>query len=177
MPEDSRTPPPGSFGLALREARPTDIDALARLEAESFSSDRLSRRSLVSLAKSPSACLLVASGADEPVGYAVFLTRRGAQSARLYSIAVDSNVTGRGVGSRLLLAAESEARRRGATRMHLEVRADNAAAVRFYEKSGYQHVGQRPGYYQDGATALLFSRELAAPKAATPPARRLHRAA
>jgi ribosomal-protein-alanine acetyltransferase len=177
MPEDSRPPPPGRFGLALREARPTDIDALARLEAECFSSDRLSRRSLASLARSPSASLLVASRADDPIGYAALLLRRGAHSARLYSIAIHPQGAGQGIGSQLLRAAEHEARRRGATRMHLEVRADNSAAVRFYVKSGYRATGRRPGYYEDGETALLFARELPAPEADFTPARRLGQAA
>lgn len=163
--------------MVIREARPTDIDALVKLEAECFASDRLSRRSLASLARSPSACLLVAAGCSgEPVGYAVLLTRRGSQRARLYSIAVADAAGGQGVGSRLLTAAEEAARRRGASRLHLEVRADNSKAISLYERSGYRLSGQRPDYYEDGMTALLFGRQLAAP-AAVPPLRRLRRAA
>lgn len=178
MPEDSRLPPSGRSGLMIREARSTDIDALTRLEAECFASDRLSRRSLASLAKSPSACVLVASSAEGTVGYAVILMRRGSQTARLYSIAVSSEATGRGVGSRLLSAAEDMARRRGASRLHLEVRADNSRAIGLYERSGYRSAGQRLDYYEDGATALLFGRQIAIPSAASPAApRRLRRAA
>jgi ribosomal-protein-alanine N-acetyltransferase len=177
MPEDSRLPPAGRSGLIIREARSTDIDALTRLEAECFASDRLSRRSLASLAKSPSACVLVASDADGTVGYAVVLMRRGSRRARLYSIAVTSMAVGRGVGSGLLSAAEDAARRRGACRLHLEVRADNAKAVAFYERTGYRPGGQRLDYYEDGATALLFGRQLTVTAAAGPPPRRLRRAA
>lgn len=178
MPEDSRLPPSGRSGLMIREARSTDIDALTRLEAECFASDRLSRRSLASLAKSPSACVLVASGTEGTVGYAVILMRRGSQRARLYSIAVSSEATGRGVGSRLLTAAEDAARRRGACRLHMEVRADNAKAIGLYERAGYRPVGQRPDYYEDGTTALLLGRQIAIPAAASPaPPRRLRRAA
>jgi ribosomal protein S18 acetylase RimI-like enzyme len=32
--------------------------------------------------------------------------------------------------------------------------------VRFYERLGYKPAGQRPGYYDDGLTALLFARHL-----------------
>ena len=158
MPEDGR-PPPGS-GLVIREARSTDIDALTLLEANRFISDRLSRRSLAALARSPSACLLVASRGGKPIGYAALLTRRGGRSARLYSIAVAAEEAGHGIGSLLLAAAEDAARLRHAERMHLEVRADNSTAVAFYERSGYRPIGQRPGYYDDGMTALLFARNL-----------------
>ena len=82
--------------------------------------------------------MLVASGAEAPVGYAVVLTRRGSRSARLYSIAVAAEAAGRGIGSRLLAAAEEAARRRGADRLHLEVRADNSTAIRLYERAGYR---------------------------------------
>ena len=177
MPEDSRLPPPGRPGLVIREARPSDIEPLTRLEAECFASDRLSRRSLASLAKSPSACVLVASDADETVGYALVLMRRGSKKARLYSIAVGSGAAGHGVGSHLLSAAEDTAYRRGASRMHLEVRADNSKAIGFYQRAGYRPVGQRRGYYEDGTTALLFDRQLAAQSAAVSPPRRLRRAA
>ena len=33
-------------GIVVREARPRDLDAIARLENESFETDRVSRRSL-----------------------------------------------------------------------------------------------------------------------------------
>jgi ribosomal protein S18 acetylase RimI-like enzyme len=61
----------------------------------------------------------------------------------------------------LVRALEEEARRRGASRMYLEVRVDNAAAIRLYEKLGYRSIGRREDYYEDGAAALLFARELA----------------
>jgi ribosomal-protein-alanine N-acetyltransferase len=173
MPEDSRPPPQGRSGLVIREARSTDIAALTKLEAECFASDRLSRRSLVSLAKSPSACVLIADDEGRPKGYAVLLIRRGSQRARLYSIAVSPQATGHGIGSKLLSAVEDVARGRGSSRLHLEVRADNPKAIRLYEQAGYRRVGQRRDYYEDGATALLFDRPLS--DASSP--RRLRRAA
>jgi ribosomal protein S18 acetylase RimI-like enzyme len=121
--------------------------------------------------------VLVASAGGPPIGYAALLTRRGATSARLYSIAVSREATGRGVGSLLLEAVEEEARRRGCHRVHLEVRADNPGAISFYERSGYRRIGHRPGYYQDGATAHLFSRALSAAGASPSRSRRLSRAA
>lgn len=45
---------------------------------------------------------------------------------------------GTGFGSRLLQAAEDEARRAGVAALHLEVDHDNAAASRLYERLGYR---------------------------------------
>jgi [ribosomal protein S18]-alanine N-acetyltransferase len=177
MPEDSRRPPSKRPGFDIRNACSADVDALQRLEAASFRSDRLSRRSLAALTKSPSAAFLVACRGATLLGYAVLLFRRGTKAARLYSIAVTADEAGRGVGSRLLSAAEDAARKRSAARLRLEVRADNPAAIRFYERRGYEQVGQRAGYYEDGMTALLFSRPLPRPASAAVPARRFRRAA
>jgi ribosomal protein S18 acetylase RimI-like enzyme len=162
MPDDSRRPGSKRDGFEIGRVRLADIDALARVEAESFASDKLSRRSFLRLAKSPSAVFLVARGGDRLLGYALLLFRRGGRSARLYSIAVAREAGGRGIGSRLLEAAEDTARQRSVERLHLEVRVDSAAAIRFYLNKDYREVGRRDGYYEDGMGALLFSRALVA---------------
>jgi [ribosomal protein S18]-alanine N-acetyltransferase len=180
MPDDSRRRGSKRDGFEIRAAHLADIDALVRLEAECFASDKLSRRSFLRFAKSPSAAFLIACRADrkeDPVGYAIVLFRRGGRSARLYSIAVSSEAAGRGAGSGLLAAAEAIARRRGAERLHLEVRADNPSAIRLYRLKGYRELGARDGYYEDGMRALLFSRALAVVASTTAAQRGLRRAA
>lgn len=174
MPDNAR-PSPSAASVEIREAAPADIAALAELEAERFASDRLSRRSLKSLAKSGSARVFVACRRGRAIGYAVLLTRKGTRRARLYSIAVAANESGRGVGSRLLASVEAAAEALGADSLQLEVRADNSPAIRFYERTGYAATGQRESYYEDGMTALLYARRLQDTISLSP--RRLRRAA
>lgn len=162
MPQDSRPPPSGDAGISIREAHPTDITDLAALEEQAFASDRLSRRRLAALARSPTARLLVAHRDGELAGYALLLTRRNSRAARLYSLAVAPGSAGHGLGSRLLTAAEAAALERGAESLRLEVRTDNAPAIRLYERHGYRLIGRREGYYEDGATALRYARDLGA---------------
>jgi ribosomal protein S18 acetylase RimI-like enzyme len=45
----------------------------------------------------------------------------------------------------------------GAEVVHLEVRASNEAARRFYGELGFDEVGARPRYYPDGEDAVLLS--------------------
>jgi ribosomal protein S18 acetylase RimI-like enzyme len=52
-------------------------------------------------------------------------------------MAVEPSMRGAGIGSRLLAAAEDEARRRGLPYMGLMVTEDNAAARALYERAGY----------------------------------------
>jgi ribosomal protein S18 acetylase RimI-like enzyme len=52
-------------------------------------------------------------------------------------MAVEPSARRYGIGSRLLSAAENEARRRGLPYMGLMVTDDNAAAREMYERAGY----------------------------------------
>ena len=160
MPVDSRPPPLSHTDMRIRPAHPSDLDDVLRLEGEAFATDRLTRRRLRALARSASAFLLVAHSGDELAGYVLVLTRSTSRVARLYSLAVSPAVRGRGVGSRLLDAAEAAAQARGADEMRLEVRADNRMAIRLYESRGYQTIGRREEYYADGMAAVRYARDL-----------------
>lgn len=50
---------------------------------------------------------------------------------------------GRGLGARLLAATLDDAHGKGLTRVELEVRVDNAAAIRLYEKTGFELEGRK----------------------------------
>lgn len=143
----------------LRPARAADLDALVALEAR-FPGDRLRPRQFRHHLESPRACLRVLACGSELAGYALLLRRRGSTIARLYSIAIDPARRGQGLGARLLRDIEVQARRDGASALRLEVRVDNAAAIRLYERAGYLRFGQRPGYYEDGACAWRYQKRL-----------------
>jgi ribosomal protein S18 acetylase RimI-like enzyme len=168
MPAETVAPSPSVERTGIRKARPSDIERLCAIEEEAFAADRLSRRSLKALLRRPSAILLVAARAGAIDGYALVLTRRGARAARLYSLAVHPAAAGRGIGSRLLDAAEAAAFASGADRLRLEVRPDNHAAIRLYERRGYRRIGRREPYYADGAPALRYERTLRQPERAVP---------
>ena len=44
--------------------------------------------------------------------------------------------------------------------MRLEVRADNAAARKLYESTGYARIAVLPDYYEDGAAAWRYEKAL-----------------
>jgi ribosomal protein S18 acetylase RimI-like enzyme len=44
--------------------------------------------------------------------------------------------------------------------LRLEVRADNAPAIRLYESRGYRLIGRYAGYYADDADALRYEKRL-----------------
>ena len=123
--------------IRIRRARPADLDALVALERAAFTTDHLSRRQYARHLRGTGAVVLAAAAGPVLSGKAVVFFRRNSDIARLYSIAVDATARGSGVGAALLDAAEHAASRRGAKRMRLEVRTDNAAAIRLYERLGF----------------------------------------
>jgi ribosomal-protein-alanine N-acetyltransferase len=63
------------------------------------------------------------------------------------NVAVRPQFRGRGIGSALLHQALAEAKRLGARRATLEVRASNTAARRLYERLGFYVAATRRNYY------------------------------
>jgi ribosomal protein S18 acetylase RimI-like enzyme len=157
--ERSRKPPRGT----VRPAALDDIDALVRIEANSFETDRLSARSFRYLLSKANALTLVVTAGPEgmPLGYVMVLFNRGTSLARLYSIAVDPPMRSLGLGEQLLQAAEAGARERDAACMRLEVRADDPAAQSFYRSHGYRQFAVHHHYYEDRADALRMEKSLA----------------
>ncbi len=146
----------------IRPATIEDIDNLVRIETNSFETDRLSARSFRYLLSKANALTLVAAGADDVAqGYVMVLFNRGTSLARLYSIAVDPDVRGIGLGERLLRAAEAGAREHETACMRLEVRADDPLAQSFYRGHGYRQFAVHHHYYEDRADALRMEKSLA----------------
>jgi [ribosomal protein S18]-alanine N-acetyltransferase len=147
-------------GITISKASRADLAALVSLEAEVFAFNRLSLRSFRHIIGAASAACRVAKAGGVLAGYHLVLFRRGSTVARLYSIAVAPHFRGQGLAVLLMRDAEQVARRRGSRRLRLEARADNAAAIRLYDRLGYRLIGRRPCYYADGAEALRYERVL-----------------
>lgn len=81
--------------------------------------------------------------------------------AELLNMGVDAADRRKGLGSKLLAAAVKEAEALHASRMLLEVRKSNHAAISFYEQHGFRKSGQRAGYYQNPIeNAALMEKKL-----------------
>jgi ribosomal-protein-alanine N-acetyltransferase len=76
------------------------------------------------------------------------------------NVAIRPAFRGRGIGTALMRRVLEEARRLGARRATLEVRASNEGARRLYERLGFSVAGTRPGYYTNPVEdALILWRE------------------
>jgi ribosomal-protein-alanine N-acetyltransferase len=138
-----------------------DLDAVLDLEHALFGDDAWSRRMLEGeLAEQPrSRYYLVADENGAITGYAGLLV--AAAQADVLTLAVAADRWGQGTGSALLEALLTEAARRNAVEVFLEVRTDNTRAQRLYRRYGFSQIGIRKGYYQpSGADALVMRRDL-----------------
>jgi [ribosomal protein S18]-alanine N-acetyltransferase len=144
----------------IRDAKPDDVEAVARLEAENLGPDAWSR-SLVEdgiTGALPTIHYLLAEESGEVRGYAV--ASIVADIAELQRIAVTPAARRRGIASALLAEVVERARAGGADRLLLEVRETNDQALAFYAANGFVEVDRRPRYYHDGATAVVMRRSL-----------------
>ncbi|MCX4187968.1 GNAT family N-acetyltransferase/peptidase C39 family protein [Methylophaga sp. OBS4] len=146
--------------LLIREATLADVDALSKLENQCFDSDRLSRRSFKWMIDKGHTLLLTAMAGDTLAGYVLLLYSRGTSLGRVYSLAVSQPYRKLGVAAKLMAAAETRALDAGRSFLRLEVRPDNMAAIRLYEKLGYQPFDIVSDFYEDHADALRMMKVL-----------------
>ncbi|WP_019904910.1 N-acetyltransferase [Methylobacterium sp. 77] len=149
--------------VTIRPATLGDLDALVALEHAAFVGDRAERRAIRHAIGSPSMSLLVALDGEDTsmlVAAATLERRKGSRRTRLSSIAVSPGRAGQGLGSLMLDAAESDAKAHGCTRLRLEVRADNGAGIRLYERHGYERFAILTDYYEDGMEAWRYEKAL-----------------
>jgi ribosomal-protein-alanine N-acetyltransferase len=141
----------------LRPMRWWDLDAAVALERGLFADPWSLETFWAELAGVPETRhYLVAEDGGQVVGYAgLFATRH---QADVQTIAVAQAQQGSGLGGVLLEALIAEASRRGCAEVLLEVRVDNTAARRLYERFGFEQISVRRGYYQPGGVDGLVMR-------------------
>jgi ribosomal-protein-alanine N-acetyltransferase len=146
--------------------RPVGLEAcftLADLHDRAF--DRpWSAEAFEALLKSPGVFAVLGEAgdpADAPEDVKGFvLCRAIAGEAEILTVAVDPAARRRGWGAALVEMAAGIAREAAGFEMFLEVAADNIAAIKLYESTGFDRVGLRKGYYPhpDGAKDALVMR-------------------
>lgn len=158
-----------SADIRLRPAGLPDLPALVDLEQRCFSEDRISRRQFRwMLQRGHCALILAETDACPLAGYVLVLFHRGTSLGRIYSLAVDARLRGRGLARQLMQAAEQAALTHDCLALRLEVRSDNAQAIALYRALGYRQFGIYQDYYEDHAPALRFQKRLLAVRTQAP---------
>ena len=149
-----------NLAAMIRIANLGDLESLIAIEKRAFEIDRFSRRTFRYLLSKANAVTLIDEEDGKPAGYAMLLFNTGTSLARLYSLAVDPDWQGKGIGRALIQATEDNAIAHGSVTMRLEVRADGQHARTLYESQGYRQIGSVEDYYEDGMQAIRYEKRL-----------------
>ncbi|WP_201276667.1 ribosomal protein S18-alanine N-acetyltransferase [Marisediminicola senii] len=153
----------------LRRAGVDDLDAIMVIENASFGGDAWQPAGMRSELANPQCYYVVAVRPETPdvvEAYAGLFAPRGADDSEIHTIAVAESARRQGLGRTMLLRMIDEARERGASRMFLEVRADNEGPRRLYERLGFERISRRAAYYPDGMDAIVMRLDIPAPEMA-----------
>jgi ribosomal protein S18 acetylase RimI-like enzyme len=145
----------------IRAAVSSDIPALIGIENRCFNIDRISERSFRHLLTRGHAVTLVDEHQGNLRGYVMVLFHRNTSIARMYSLAVNPDYRGKGIGKILIEAAEKASLARGMVSMRLEVHTNNSSAQALYRSLNYREFATVADYYEDHGDALRFEKELA----------------
>ena len=97
-------------------------------------------------------------GSDGFAGFAI--AQFGETHMHLNLLAVEPAYQRKGVALALMQWLETSALTAGISEMHLELRANNTAALRFYEAVGFICVSVAPGYYAGVEAAVKMHKPL-----------------
>ena len=139
--------------VEMRRLRSSDLDAIERIERQSYATPWSRSMFAGELAKPNGVCLGAFQGADM-LGY--LIVAKYVDAWHVMNVAVAEPYRRRGIASGLMERLfEDTARdsRRGYT---LEVRVSNEAAIRLYERLGFKARGIRRGYYTDNREDALI---------------------
>lgn len=132
----------------IRRADINDIDSMAELLSELFAIEEDFQadvtkqiRGLEHLLQSPGAVIWIAESEGEVAGMlsvqTLISTAEGGPVGLVEDVVVRQDWRGKGLGGKLLRAAEAWAEERGLTRLQLLADRGNASALAFYAKQGW----------------------------------------
>ena len=141
--------------MVERLSRPDDLDGVLAIEQASFNNPT-TRDWYERELQRPEVCFIYVLRTEEAPVAAFCAFWLVFDEIHINNVAVLPRYRGRGIGTALMRFVLEEAKRLGATRATLEVRASNAAASRLYERLGFYTAGVRPNYYSSPVEDALI---------------------
>ena len=142
--------------VLVRMALPADAASLAAIHASCFTR-AWDEAAMVQFLGVPGCLTLIASAREDAPAQGFLIARAASDEAEVLTLSVLPAYRRQGLARALLAALVQELRRSGGKRLFLEVEDGNEAALGLYRSFGAEAVGRRPGYYEHGADAAIFS--------------------
>jgi ribosomal-protein-alanine N-acetyltransferase len=153
-----------AHAITVRLAQPRDAQAIALMSRDLVESGlgwKYDAARVLRAMRDPDTLAPVACDRGRVAGFAIMAF--GEERAHLVLLAVGPAHRRLGIGRRLLDWLVESARTAGIASLHLELRASNEAAQRFYRATGFEETLLVPGYYRGREAALRMIRVLRAP--------------
>jgi ribosomal-protein-alanine N-acetyltransferase len=137
------------FPSGIQIANVDEIDAIFEIEQKCFPGKvGYSKRQLEHLILNANSDCLVEKQDGVIRAFLIVTYRQGSLTCDIETIDVDPAFKNRGIGLKLLKAAEIDMRRRGMRWSQLEVSEGNEAALKLYKNAGYTFKERIEGYYK-----------------------------
>jgi ribosomal-protein-alanine acetyltransferase len=125
------------------------LDRLYKIETECFDEEAFSKRQIAYLLTDYNTVALAAKTDSEVAGFIIaqIETQDNSQFGHIITLNVAPKYRHKNIATQLLQQIESLLKDRAIAECHLEVREDNRAALKLYQKRGYQTVAKLERYY------------------------------
>lgn len=143
--------------MSIRTMEIADLDRIAQLEKELFSSFWSKEDFQYELEENPYAQYYVIEEKQTILGY-VGLWMLGDQ-CQITTIGIDESYQGKGYASQLMEFVFKKCEELNYRNINLEVRVSNDKAIALYRKYGLKKVAVRKNYYADHEDAYLMIKE------------------
>lgn len=131
----------------IRLMKAEDIDVAAALEKENLGREAWTLDQLLTASTRDDTIYLVAEKQGKVIGLCGVQNIQG--DGEITNVSVAKDMRGEGVGYKMMRQLLERGRGIGIENYTMEVRSQNAAARRLYEKLGFKSDGKRPGFYDD----------------------------
>lgn len=147
--------------IVIEDASLRHLNRIYEIEKECFKNEAFSKQQIAQLLTHQNSVSLIAKDNHAIVGFIISLIYLDEEKliGHILTIDVHPSHQRRGIGTKLLYEVEKIFREKGVEKCQLEVREDNFAALKLYQKLGYKKVEKLEHYYKN-AHGILFEKAL-----------------
>jgi ribosomal-protein-alanine acetyltransferase len=137
------------MAITIEDASIRQLDRLYEIETECFEKEAFSKQQIAHLLTDYNSVSLAAKLDSQIVGFitGAMHIERSALVGHILTIDVLPLHRRKGIAQKLLGEIERIFKEKGVRTCRLEVREDNVAALRLYQKLGYRKIAKLKGYY------------------------------
>jgi ribosomal-protein-alanine acetyltransferase len=135
--------------VKIEDASLRHLDKLFEIEEQCFTKEAFSKQQISYLLTDYNTIGLVAKVNSEIAGFIILQleSEDDVVFGHIITLNVATKYRRKGIAQRMLHETENMLKSRGITESRLEVKQDNSAAIKLYQRLGYREIGKLDHYY------------------------------